>query len=214
MRLGPIAVSPFELHPLKMASSLLTLNEVAKRPRADRRGRRRRHGDGDGRDAGAPRARGARVRRNHPGRSLRQAGEVPRRDLPGALVQPALGRKPGASGLRRRERAADAANPPRAMPTASWSAISCPATWPGPATSSTNPCDAHGRDRASFPLNNFWAWHVKESQEEAERESRIWLAVRGTIYPKYIGTILDDDESGHRQCPPRRLHQGLPSQEP
>ena len=30
IRLGPIAVSPFELHPLKMASSLLTLNEVAK----------------------------------------------------------------------------------------------------------------------------------------------------------------------------------------
>ena len=29
IRLGPIAVSPFELHPLKMASSLLTLNEVA-----------------------------------------------------------------------------------------------------------------------------------------------------------------------------------------
>ena len=30
IRLGPIAVSPFELHPLKMASSLLTLNEAAK----------------------------------------------------------------------------------------------------------------------------------------------------------------------------------------
>ena len=30
IRLGPIAVSPFELHPLKMASSLLTLNEVAR----------------------------------------------------------------------------------------------------------------------------------------------------------------------------------------
>ena len=29
IRIGPIAVSPFELHPLKMASSLLTLNEVA-----------------------------------------------------------------------------------------------------------------------------------------------------------------------------------------
>ena len=30
IRLGPIAISPFELHPLKMASSLITLNEMAK----------------------------------------------------------------------------------------------------------------------------------------------------------------------------------------
>ncbi len=30
IKLGPIAVSPFELHPLKMASSLITLNEMAK----------------------------------------------------------------------------------------------------------------------------------------------------------------------------------------
>ncbi len=29
IRLGPIAVSPFELHPLKMAAALLTLNEVS-----------------------------------------------------------------------------------------------------------------------------------------------------------------------------------------
>ena len=27
--MGPIAVSPFELHPLKMATSLLSLNEIA-----------------------------------------------------------------------------------------------------------------------------------------------------------------------------------------
>ena len=30
VRMGPIAVSPFELHPQKMAHSLLTLNEIAK----------------------------------------------------------------------------------------------------------------------------------------------------------------------------------------
>lgn len=29
IRMGPIAVSPFELHPQKMAHSLLTLNEIA-----------------------------------------------------------------------------------------------------------------------------------------------------------------------------------------
>ncbi len=30
LHMGPIAVSPFELHPLKMANALLTLNEIAK----------------------------------------------------------------------------------------------------------------------------------------------------------------------------------------
>ena len=30
-----------------------------------------------------------------------------------------------------------------------------------------------GRDRQTFRLTNFWAWHVKETREEAEREARI-----------------------------------------
>ncbi len=30
IRMGPIAVSPYELHPLKMATSLLTLNEASR----------------------------------------------------------------------------------------------------------------------------------------------------------------------------------------
>jgi alkanesulfonate monooxygenase SsuD/methylene tetrahydromethanopterin reductase-like flavin-dependent oxidoreductase (luciferase family) len=38
-----------------------------------------------------------------------------------------------------------------------------------------------GRDPARFRVNNFWAWHVKESREEAEREARIWLALRGVL---------------------------------
>ena len=29
IRLGPVAVSPYELHPLKMGNALLTLNEIA-----------------------------------------------------------------------------------------------------------------------------------------------------------------------------------------
>jgi alkanesulfonate monooxygenase SsuD/methylene tetrahydromethanopterin reductase-like flavin-dependent oxidoreductase (luciferase family) len=53
----------------------------------------------------------------------------------------------------------------------------------------------HGRDPRTFPMNNFWAWHVKESREEAEKESRIWLAVRGTLYPKYVVDVLDEDEA-------------------
>jgi alkanesulfonate monooxygenase SsuD/methylene tetrahydromethanopterin reductase-like flavin-dependent oxidoreductase (luciferase family) len=52
-----------------------------------------------------------------------------------------------------------------------------------------------GRDVATFPVNNFWAWHVKESKEEAYKEARIWLAVRGTIYDKYIRDVVSDEEA-------------------
>ena len=52
-----------------------------------------------------------------------------------------------------------------------------------------------GRDPKTFPMNNFWAWHVKETREEAEREARIWLTVRGTLYPPHINEVLDPDEA-------------------
>jgi alkanesulfonate monooxygenase SsuD/methylene tetrahydromethanopterin reductase-like flavin-dependent oxidoreductase (luciferase family) len=52
-----------------------------------------------------------------------------------------------------------------------------------------------GRDPATFPMNNFWAWHVKDTREAAEREARIWLTVRGTLYPPYINEVLDPDEA-------------------
>jgi alkanesulfonate monooxygenase SsuD/methylene tetrahydromethanopterin reductase-like flavin-dependent oxidoreductase (luciferase family) len=50
-------------------------------------------------------------------------------------------------------------------------------------------------DVATYPVNNFWAWHVKEDPAEANRESRIWLCVRGTIYPDYIRDVVDEDEA-------------------
>ena len=50
-------------------------------------------------------------------------------------------------------------------------------------------------DSLTYPLNNFWAWHVKDSKEAAEREARIWLCVRGTIYPDYIRDVVDDEEA-------------------
>jgi alkanesulfonate monooxygenase SsuD/methylene tetrahydromethanopterin reductase-like flavin-dependent oxidoreductase (luciferase family) len=48
---------------------------------------------------------------------------------------------------------------------------------------------------ANYPINNFWAWHVKEDPEEALREARINLCVRGTLYDHYIYDVVDDDEA-------------------
>ena len=47
------------------------------------------------------------------------------------------------------------------------------------------------RDPAAFRLTNFWAWHVKESREEAEREARIWLALRGVLLRRNHHYFMD-----------------------
>lgn len=48
---------------------------------------------------------------------------------------------------------------------------------------------------STYPINNFWAWHVKEDPAEAFREARINLCVRGTLYDHYIYDVVDDDEA-------------------
>jgi alkanesulfonate monooxygenase SsuD/methylene tetrahydromethanopterin reductase-like flavin-dependent oxidoreductase (luciferase family) len=48
---------------------------------------------------------------------------------------------------------------------------------------------------STYPINNFWAWHVKEDPAEALREARINLCVRGTLYDHYIYDVVDDDEA-------------------
>jgi len=52
-----------------------------------------------------------------------------------------------------------------------------------------------GVEPSNYPVNNFWAWHVKEDPAEANREARIWLCVRGTLYDDYIYDVVDEDEA-------------------
>lgn len=194
IRLGPIAVSPFELHPLKMASSLLTLNEVAK-------GRAQIVVGAGGGTATAMGAKPVRVVR-----AVRECVEILKAAATGKPVRyqgeiyeikwynPAWVHSPppaiyvGAGGpqmLRAAARHADGimvsdfvveqVRKARAIVDASLAEA--------------------GRDLKTFPMNNFWAWHVKESREEAEREARIWLTVRGTLYPPHINAVLDPDEA-------------------
>jgi len=194
VRLGPIAVSPFELHPMKMASSLLTLNELA--------GGRARivvgGGGGTATAMGVPQERRVRavrecveiLRAAATGQPVQYAGEIYKVQWynPSWVKSPAPMIYVGAGGpqmLRSSARYADGimvsdfvvdhVRRARAIIDES--------------------LQASGRDVAAFPMNNFWAWHVKESREEAEKEARLWLAVRGTIYPKYIRDILDADDA-------------------
>jgi len=194
IRIGPIAVSPFELHPLKMASSLLTFNEMAT-------GRAQ---IVVGAGGGTATAMGAKPER--PVRAVRECVEILKAAASGQPVQ--------YSGEMYRVRWYDA----------SWAQSPAPAIYAGAngpqmLRSAARYADGimvsdfvvdhvrqarqiidaslaeSGRDQRSFPMNNFWAWHVKESRQAAEAEARIWLAVRGTLYPNYIEDVLDPDEA-------------------
>jgi len=194
IRLGPIAVSPFELHPLKMASSLLTLNEVAK-------GRAQIVIGGGGGTANAMGAKPVRVVRavRECAEILKAAGTGQPVRYQGELFQvkwynPSWVRSsPPAVYI--------GANGPQMMKAAPKYADAIMVSDFVPAHVAKSRAvidatlDAAGRDRRAFTLNNFWAWHVKDTVAEAEREARIWLTVRGTLYPPYLHDVLDPDEA-------------------
>jgi 5,10-methylenetetrahydromethanopterin reductase len=194
LRMGPIAISPFELHPQKIAHSLLTLNEIAE-------GRAQIVIGGGG---GTAENIGHKPHRMV--RAVRECVEVLNQAIaakPGGYkgemyqigwLDVSWARKPAPSIYV-------GANGPQMLKAASRYA-------PAIMTSDFTPDRirwAHeiiddglrerDRDPTTFPLSNFWAWHVQHSQEEAHREARIYLAVRGTIYPDYIRDVVDDDEA-------------------
>ena len=52
-----------------------------------------------------------------------------------------------------------------------------------------------GRDDENFRLLNFWAWHVKDNQDDARAEARVWLAMRATPWEMFYhrGILPDED---------------------
>ena len=51
------------------------------------------------------------------------------------------------------------------------------------------------RDRKTFAVSNLFSWHVKNDREEAVKEARSKLFVRGMLDNWYISTFLDPEES-------------------
>jgi len=194
IRMGPIAVSPFELHPLRLANLLLTLNEFA--------GGRAAIVLGGG--GGTAQAMGAQPKRRV--RALREAVEI--------IRQAASGRKGGYTGEVFPTAWLDAswvtappptiyvgANGPKMLAMAARHAdgIMLSDFVPERVKWSRGIIDPlleqRGVSRAAFPLNNFWAWHVKPSREAAQSEARIFLAVRGTIWDPYIHDVVSPEEA-------------------
>jgi 5,10-methylenetetrahydromethanopterin reductase len=194
MTVGPVAVSPYELHPMKMAAALLTLNEIS--------GGRAHIGIAAG-AGGAPTAMGVPQQRRlravrecveilklaTTGKPLRYKGEI----YKVLYYHPsfAVGRPPmiwvcanGPQMLRSAAKYADGifvgdhtpedVGRMRAIVDKELAEI--------------------GRPVSELRFNNFWAWHVKETREEAHREARRWLAIRATPYPDYYYRDLLPEE--------------------
>ena len=51
-----------------------------------------------------------------------------------------------------------------------------------------------GRDRSDFRINNFFAWHIKENRGASMAEARQGLIWRGLLQKWHISTFLDEDE--------------------
>jgi alkanesulfonate monooxygenase SsuD/methylene tetrahydromethanopterin reductase-like flavin-dependent oxidoreductase (luciferase family) len=195
IRLGPVAVSPYELHPLKMGNALLTLNEIA--------GGRAQIGVAAG-DGGTAYAMGIPAKRRL--RAVRECVEIMNAMATGKLVQykgemyqvrwyhSSWVTQPlplilvcagGPQMLRSSARYAQGIFIGDHVPehVAEVRSIIDPEI------------QQHNPNKDTFRLINFWAWHVKETREEAHAEARMWLAARLSPWPAYYYRgILPDEE--------------------
>ena len=53
---------------------------------------------------------------------------------------------------------------------------------------------AAGRSPADFRISNFWAWHIKEDAAASMREARRELMLRGWLGEQYFAPFLEPDE--------------------
>ena len=199
IRMGPVAVSPFELHPVKMANQLLTLNEASA-------GRASIIVGGGG---GALIAMGLKTGRRvmHPKmlRGVRECVEMLRAAATGSLVNyhgdvfEVSGYYPawapdqapliyvGASKPKMLALAADVAD------GVMLSDVTL-ARMPETMSVLKDSLQLQGRDPQDFRISNLYSWHVKSDKAAALDEARRKLWVRGMLERWYISTFLSDEE--------------------
>ncbi len=192
--LGPIAVNPYDTHPLKIAAGLLTLNELA--------GGRARIVVGGGGEAlqalglqPTRRVRAVRecveiIKAAMSREPVEYAGELYqvhgcRFGWAAAPVPPVYIGAGQAQMLRMAARAGDG--------------IMMSDVPPGPAAQLVGTLDAalaaSGKSReAGFWTSVFTAWHVRSDEREARYEARRWLLLRGIFRPWLLAEFLDSGD--------------------
>ena len=199
IRMGPVAVSPFELHPVKMANQLLTLNEASA-------GRASIIVGGGG---GALIAMGLKTGRRvmHPQmlRGVHECVEMLRAAASGSLVNykgdvfEVSGYYPGWA----RDQAPliyIGASKPKMLALAATVADGVMlsdvtlARMPETMLVLNDALQQQGRDPQGFRISNLYSWHVKADAAAAMDEARRKLWVRGMLERWYISTFLNDEE--------------------
>ncbi|MDH3977235.1 MAG: LLM class flavin-dependent oxidoreductase [Gammaproteobacteria bacterium] len=199
IRMGPVAISPFELHPLKMANQLFALNEMCQ-------GRAQIVVGGGG---------GTSIAMH-----LKSGRYVMHQNMVSAVKECVEFLK-GVSSSTPLTFSGETFQVDNYFPT--WASDEPPliyvaATRPKMLRMATNMADGimfsdltlgrleetmkivnegltdNNRDKPSFRLNNLFSWHVKENLAEAKAEARRKLWVRGMLMDWYISPALDPDE--------------------
>jgi alkanesulfonate monooxygenase SsuD/methylene tetrahydromethanopterin reductase-like flavin-dependent oxidoreductase (luciferase family) len=193
LRLGPIAVNPFDTHPLRIAAAFLTLNELA-------RGRARIVVGGGGE---ALEALGLAPHRRV--RAVRECVEIIRAAGSGQPVN-FEGELYRVSGCRFGW--LEAPPPPvyvgagqeqmLRMAAAVADGIMMSDVPPEPAAHVINTLDgglrAAARSRDAFWTSVFTAWHVGADEAAARREAKRWLFLRGIFRPWLLAEFLDPED--------------------
>jgi alkanesulfonate monooxygenase SsuD/methylene tetrahydromethanopterin reductase-like flavin-dependent oxidoreductase (luciferase family) len=190
VRMGPIAINPFDTHPLKIAAAFLTLNEIAQ-------GR-------------------ARIVIGGGGEALQALGIAPQRrvravrECVGIIRAASTGEPVNLEGEIYKVRSCrfgwvEAPAPPvyvgagqpqmLRMAAAVADGIMMSDVPPGPAAGVVATLDAalagNGKSRPSFWTSVFTAWHVYADEAQARREAKRWLLLRGIFRPWLLAGFLE-----------------------
>jgi 5,10-methylenetetrahydromethanopterin reductase len=191
LRIGVVVVSPYELHPLKMANALLTLNEFAG-------GRAMLVVGGGGEWPGVMQVGyGKRIR------GFREAADIVTAAVRGGGVVNYAGEVYRSRGYHSRWHRGPAplvyggASGPKMLRAA---ARACDGTMLSdmalpmlakPLATLREALAAEGRDPAEFRVSNFVAWHVKDDREASLAEARRELMIRGWLEREWLEPFLE-----------------------
>ena len=189
--LGPLAISPFEMHPFKMATAVATLNEMC-------------HGRAIiAVGGGGGVLRGLKIKPHRMVRAVRECVEI----LKGMAPDTKLDYDGEMYGVRDFQPRWAPTTPPVIYVCASgpqmmhmaakhadglmMSDVPLPRMEEAAKNFNKAMADA-GKVPGTFGINNFWAWHIKKDKDASIREARRELVWRGVLERWWLEPFLDE----------------------
>ncbi len=191
--LGVLAISPYEMQPVKIANSIFALNELCGGRAAIMIG------------AGGGMIRVAALKWDRMVRAVRECVEILQRASPDkplmyqGQMYKAYGYHPTWATGPPPQVYVGATEPQMLRMAARVASRVMTSDQPMARMAMTNEAigeglRAAGKRREDFVLNNFWAWHVKEDKAAAWREARRELFLRGLLSREHIRPFINPEE--------------------